>query len=827
MKPFKLGLIARIALLVIGVEVAAFSALGWFYTDQFSTAIVGHTNARLKLVGRMIANDELAISTLSRRQLMSDMVGAPYLDGMVIGGNGLVIVSTEPAHLGRPASDIPGFDKRWISATAPDQQFIAVKDTLTSVTHIRSTEGGAPVYYTIITISTADLNALKRNITLWGQLGSLLFILLSSAGIVLIAQRLITRRVNTSLATLKEVEQGNLDARIRVFSDDELGQLQRGINSMTDKVGSLLNQHRQNAEALKQQKDLLTSVIQHSPIRVFWKDRDLRYLGCNSQFAEDAGLGKPEELIGKTDFEMAWRDQAELYRADDLNVMETAIPKLDFEEPQTTPDGRTIWLSTSKVPLRGEDNQIIGVLGIYSDITTRKQAEDQIRNLAYFDPLTGLPNRRLLMDRLRQSMSVSIRNRQYGALLMLDLDNFKDLNDSQGHDVGDQLLVEVGTRLREHMRQADTVARLGGDEFVVVSESLGEDEASAAIQARGIAEKVRLALIRPYALKNGELAHYSTPSIGVTLFHGQDTSLDLLLKQADVAMYQAKSAGRNAIRFFSKVMQTTIEARAQMAMGLRNGLDRGELRLYYQPQVDGLGNLIGAEALLRWLPPDAAPISPAVFIPLAEETGLILPIGEWVFEQACLQLKRWEQDSDTRSLTLAVNVSAHQFRQPDFVERVQTHLDLSGIDPTRLKLELTESVMLTQVDEAIVRMQSLKQLGVSFSLDDFGTGFSSLSYLKRLPLDQIKIDQSFIRDISHDPNDAAIVRAILAMSESLGISVIAEGVETEDQRAFLLRHGCEHYQGYLFGKPLPIEEWPEVKPDRAAKESPPVADPAV
>ena len=809
MRTTSLGLISRIALLVVGVELVAFSALGWFYTERFSSALTERTYARLHLVGQMIADDELPISTLSRKQLISDLVGEPYLDGMVIGGNRLVIVSTRSAYLGRPARDVLGFDERWIASSAPSEQFFTGKDTLTVVSHIHATEGVSPVYYTVITISTAELNTLKHSIVLWGELGSLLFILLSSAGIVLIAQRLITRRVSTSLDVLKEVEQGDLDSRIPVTSGDELGQLQQGINSMTDKLSELLAAHRDHAEELRQQKDLLNSVIQHSPIRVFWKDRDLRYLGCNNQFAQDAGLKSPDQLIGRTDYEMSWRDQAELYQADDQAVMLSGVPKLDFEEPQTTPDGQTIWLSTSKVPLRGVNDEIIGVLGVYSDITARKLAEVQIRNLAYFDPLTGLPNRRLLMDRLHQAMVGSIRHRQFGALLMLDLDNFKDLNDSQGHDIGDQLLVEVGKRLRECTRQADSVARLGGDEFVVVSEDIGEDEASAAIQAKSIAEKVRMALSQPYLLKNGELAHYCTPSIGVTLFHGEDTSLELLLKQADVAMYQAKSAGRNAVRFFNTVMQTTIDARANMAIGLRNGLERGELRLYYQPQVDWHGKLIGAEALLRWMPPDSAPVSPAVFIPLAEETGLILSIGDWVFEQACRQLSLWAQDSETSALTLAVNVSAHQFRQPDFVERVHGHLERSGIDPTRLKMELTESVMVAQVDEVIDRMQSLQKMGVSFSLDDFGTGFSSLSYLKRLPLDQLKIDQSFIRDISHDPNDAAIVRAILAMSQSLGLSVIAEGVETEDQRAFLLRHGCELYQGYLFGKPLPIEDWPQ------------------
>lgn len=809
MRTHRFGLIARIALLVVCVEVAAFGVLGWFYSNQYSTALVERTYSRLRLVGRMIANDELAITALSRKPLMSDMLGAPYRSGMAIGGNGMVIVSTDPAYLGRAAREVPGLDAAWLSDSASDVRFIKGDDTLTAIMHVKDSDGDSPLYFMVLTISTADLNAMQRSIVLWGQLGSLLFILLTSAGIVLIAQRLITRRVNTSLAALKRVEEGALDSRIPISSNDELGQLQAGINSMTETVGALLNQHRLNADELRKQKDLLASIIQHAPIRVFWKDLDYRYVGGNSQFARDAGLASPDALIGKTDFDMSWRDQADIYQADDRAVMESGLPKLEFEEPQTTPDGRTIWLSTSKVPLRDKENRIVGIVGIYTDITARKQAEEQIRNLAYFDSLTALPNRRLLMDRLQQSMVGSIRSGQYGALLMLDLDNFKDLNDSQGHDVGDHLLIQVANRLRENSRQTDTVARLGGDEYVVIVDALGSDESSAAVCAKGIAEKIRKALIEPYVLKDGELTHYSSSSIGITLFHGNDSSIEVLLKQADVALYQAKNAGRNTIRFFNDEMQTTIEKRAGMAAGLRNAVARGELQLYYQPQVDWYGKLIGAEALLRWLPPDAAAVSPAVFIPLAEQTGLILPIGEWVFEQACLQLKQWEGRAETRPLTLAVNVSAHQFRQPDFVEQISRQVNKSGIDPAKLKLELTESVVLMHIDEAIESMQALKQLGITFSLDDFGTGFSSLSYLKRLPLDQIKIDQSFVRDILHDHNDAAIVRAILAMSRSLGLNVIAEGVETDAQRAFLLQHGCQQFQGYLFGKPLPIEEWPQ------------------
>jgi len=445
------------------------------------------------------------------------------------------------------------------------------------------------------------------------------------------------------------------------------------------------------------------------------------------------------------------------------------------------------------------------VMGFCVDITERKQAEEQIHQLAFFDPLTGLPNRRLLLDRLRQAMAVSSREGDYSALLMLDLDHFKDLNDTQGHDVGDRLITEVARRLTESSRDEDTVARLGGDEFVIVVRSLGSDESAAAVHAEAIAEKVHKAVAGPYTLANGRASHQSSSSIGVTLFRGQEVAIDVLLKQADVALYQAKNAGRNVIRFFNPEMQAAIDARMKMEIALRGAIRRDELRLYYQPQVDQNGRVHGAEALLRWLPPHSEPVSPARFIPLAEDTKLILPIGEWVLEQACAQLQQWQTDARTEMLTLSINVSGRQFHQPDFVERVSAQIERAGVDPSRLKLELTESVLLDRVDEVVERMQRLKGLGVGFSLDDFGTGYSSLSYLKRLPLDEIKMDQSFVRDITSDQNDAAIVRAVLAMSRSLGLKVIAEGVETEEQRAFLMRYGCEHYQGYLFGKPAPIE----------------------
>ncbi|MDR3369631.1 ATP-binding protein [Rhodoferax sp.] len=381
MKPIRYGLISKIALLVICIEVAAFGALGWFYIHKYSAAVDEHVSSRLHLVASMVANDELPVSVISRKSLIGDLVGAPYLGGMVVGGNGRVIVATDPDNLGRLAKSIPGVNAKWFSDAAPGENIVAGVNTLTSISRVSGGAGSSSIYYTVITISSTEMDAQKRSIAFWGEVGSVLFILLSSAGIVIVAQRLITRRVVTSLSVLKSVEEGALDARIPVTSDDELGELQHGINSMTEKLGALLVQQRQIANDLQNQKDLLQSVLEHAPIRVFWKDTELRYLGCNSLFARDSGLSRPGELIGKTDFDMSWHDQATLYQADDRAVMKTGTPKLDFEEPQTTPNGNTLWLSTSKVPLLGTDQQVIGILGIYADITQRKLAEEKINVL--------------------------------------------------------------------------------------------------------------------------------------------------------------------------------------------------------------------------------------------------------------------------------------------------------------------------------------------------------------------------------------------------------------------------------------------------------------
>ena len=461
------------------------------------------------------------------------------------------------------------------------------------------------------------------------------------------------------------------------------------------------------------------------------------------------------------------------------------------------------WLSIAAVV--GADSKVTHYVGTFSDVTQRKEAEDQIKQLAFFDPLTGLPNRRLLADRLNQALAASARNDREGALLFVDLDNFKTVNDTQGHEIGDLLLQEVARRLGNSFREADTVARLGGDEFVVVLADLSGAPDEAAAQVEIVGQKILSVLGKPYEL-SGNLFR-CTPSIGITLFGNQRGSIDDLMKQADIAMYQAKASGRNTLRFFDPGLQAAIKARANLEDDLRLGIQEDQMLLYYQPQVDGQGRLLGAEALVRWRHPQRGLVSPAEFIPLAEETGLILALGQRVLEAGCAQIVAWAGQPDTSHVTLAVNVSPKQFQQADFVEQVLDALNRTGADPNNLKLELTESLLVENVQDVIEKMSALKAKGVGFSLDDFGTGYSSLSYLKRLPLDQLKIDQTFVRDVLTDPNDATIARTIVALAQSLGLGVIAEGVETSEQRDFLASSGCHVYQGYFFSRPLPLEDF--------------------
>ena len=623
-------------------------------------------------------------------------------------------------------------------------------------------------------------------------------------------QRSITQPLIDLTGVMNRVRHGN-DYSLRACSESsgEIGELANTFNQM-------LNELLQRENALKQEllerqhvehqltgsNNRFETVLKTLPDLMFEVDANGRYLNVWGGKV-DSLIAPKNEMIGRTANELLPPEAANIFMA-------------SIEEANTCgySQGRQIslallqgvrWFELS-VAKQLPDAAGAGCFVVLSrDVTERKLSEDKIEHLAYYDTLTGLPNRRLLMDRLKQALLIGARNDSRGALLFIDLDNFKTLNDTLGHDMGDLLLQQAAIRITSCLRECDTVARLGGDEFVVLLENLNKGALDAAAQTESVGKKIIFALVQPYQL--GSHKYSGTPSIGATLISDHQLKVDELLKQADIAMYQAKSDGRNALRFFDPKMQQSINARATLEEELHQAVANQEFRLYYQLQLDKSGHPLGAETLVRWQHPQRGVVSPAEFIPLAEECGLIIPIGQWVLETACAQLKAWEQTALTRDLVLAVNVSATQFRQAGFVEQVHATILRHALDPSRLKLELTESLLLNDVEEIIVTMNDLKKIGVKFSLDDFGTGYSSLQYLKQLPLDQLKIDQSFVRDLVSSHSEKIIVRTIIAMAKSLNFDVIAEGVETEDQRQILLNNGCNNYQGYLFSKPVPIEQF--------------------
>jgi len=480
----------------------------------------------------------------------------------------------------------------------------------------------------------------------------------------------------------------------------------------------------------------------------------------------------------------------------------------DTEFRVVWPNGEIHYIKAVAKTFFDDNGKALRILGTNIDTTEKREAFVKIKELAFYDPLTKLPNRRLLLDRLKHALASSERNQKIGALLFLDIDHFKTINDTLGHDTGDLLLKEVAQRLSSCIRKSDSVARFGGDEFVILLEGISQDIDDTASQTLSIAENILSSIKEPYQLETYE--YKSTISIGITLFNAHDTSIEELLKQADIAMYQSKAQGRNKICFFDIDMQNIITARVKREFELRKALEKKEFQLYYQVQVDKEGKQFGAEALIRWLHPEHGMVPPLDFIPLAEETGLILPIGEWVIEHACAQLKRWEQNKHMCHLTLSVNISVKQFRQIDFVDKVKATIVRHNINPALLKLELVETLLLENVDEVIDSMHALKDIGIKFELDDFGTGYSSLQYLKKLPLHQLKIDQSFVRDITTDINDRTIILTIITMAHSMGLEVIAEGVETHEQQQFLMDNGCTKFQGYLFSKPISSEDFEEL-----------------
>lgn len=673
-------------------------------------------------------------------------------------------------------------------------------------------------------------------------------------------------------------------------------------------------------------KNLLSTIIDTMPVRIFWKDRDLNYIGCNTLFANDSGLEKASELIGKNDFQMGWNDQAEQYRADDLKVIKSGQGKLFYEEPQTTPEGKTIWLSTSKVPIRNQENEIIGVVGTYDDITARKEAEfklelaasvftharegimitdananiidvnkaftnitgyekndilgkkpsilksgqyskefyahmwemllneghwfgeiwnrrsdgkayaqmitisaifdtdgnvqhfislfsditvmkeheRQLEHIAHYDPLTGLANRVLLADRLNRAMVQSLRRKHQLAVAYLDLDGFKEINDSYGHEAGDKLLMAIAFNMKKALREADTLSRLGGDEFVAVLHDLEDIQSSIPSLQR-----LLKAAFEPVMVGNIKLQ--VSASLGVTFYpQEEDVEADQLLRQADQAMYHAKQEGKNRFHFFDEQHDKTVRAQHEHLKEVRHALENHEFVLFYQPKVNmRSGALIGAEALIRWEHPTRGLLSPIEFLPLIEDHPISVEVGEWVINQALSQISQWEGAG--LKLPVSVNISARQFQESNFVDRLEEFLNnFVNISPSMLELEVLETSALHDTLQMSSIIERCKQMGIKFALDDFGTGYSSLSYLKHLPVSILKIDKSFVHDMLYNPDDLAILKGILGLGDAFRRDVIAEGVENIEQGSMLLQLGCEWAQGYVISPPMRAEkmlEW--------------------
>ncbi len=559
-----------------------------------------------------------------------------------------------------------------------------------------------------------------------------------------------------------------------------------------------ITESKRNAESQR-----IAATAFESQEGMFVTDANWNILRTNQSFNQITGFSS-DDLVGTPPRFLSEQFKSEdTYRAMLSSIQERGSWQGEVFDRRKNAEHFPAWVNISSVT--DEQAVITHYVGTFNDITLRKSAEDEIRSLAFYDPLTQLPNRRLLLDRLEQALASSNRHQRKGALLFIDLDNFKTLNDTLGHDQGDRLLQQVAERLTRCTREGDTVARLGGDEFVVMLENLDEHAFDAANHAETVAIKILSELNQTYWLGVNE--HHSSPSIGITLFGERVETISEPLKRADLAMYQSKAAGRNTIRFFDPKMQAMVTQRAELEEDLRDAMLNEQFELYYQAQFNDEGRLFAAEVLIRWRHPLRGMISPVEFIPIAEDTGLIAILGYWVLNKAAHQLAHWASQPELADLTIAVNVSPSQFHHQNFVDQVVDVLEMTGANPRRLKLELTEGFSISNIEDVIDKMTHLKKRGVSFSLDDFGTGYSSLSYLKRLPLDQLKIDQSFVRDILIDPNDAAISKMVIVLADSLGLSVVAEGVETLAQKAFLQEQGCRAYQGYLYSKPLPLAQF--------------------
>jgi diguanylate cyclase (GGDEF)-like protein/PAS domain S-box-containing protein len=737
------------------------------------------------------------------------MKGTDVVKVKVYALNGVTVFSTDPGQTGEDKSSNAGFlaarEGRVTSVLNHRDTMDTFEGTVTDLDVIssylpvrndRKAVVGVIEIYSDVTAFVVQLAETRRIVI--GIVFGLLALLYGLLYLLVVrAQGIIDRQSSELEESLNAVELANreLDRRVQERT--------QALNEMNRNLIKEVDVRR----AAEKQLTLAAEVFDNAKEGIMITDADQQILAVNDAFTRITGYSA-DEVVGQTPrlLKSEHQDQGNAFYAAIWAALKSEM-HWQGEIWNRRKNGEVFpeWLSIAAV--RDEEAIVSHYVAVFSDLTQRKAAERKIDHLAFYDILTDLPNRRLLLDRLQHALAASSRTGRGGALLFVDLDNFKSLNDIVGRDQGDLVLQQVAQRLAGCVRASDTVSRPGSDEFVVMLEDLSEGAQEAATQAEMVGEKILAALSQVYPLAN--YAHHSTVSIGVALFADRQEAVDGLLQRAESAMHHAKGAGRNTLRFFDPGMQAVITARAALESGLREAVQREQFLVYYQAQVDSSGRVTGAEALLRWLHPERGLVSPAEFIPLVEETRLILPVGQWVLDTACERLAAWADRPALAHLTIAVNVSACQFHDEGFVDQVLAALARSGAQPRRLKLELTESLLVEDVEEVIAKMTVLKAKGVDFSLDDFGTGYSSLSYLKRLPLDQLKIDQSFIRNILTDSNDAAIARMVVVLAESLGLAVIAEGVETEAQRDFLASQGCHAYQGYLFSRPLPVEDFEE------------------
>ena len=767
------------------------------WSDKYLSALSGkHAVAVAMPVAGKVVIIEASMERILR--MLSNASGSANEDVDVIDSQGHWLASSRPDSPGglNNYAALPTFQAILAGRSLPPYEVIQGKKMLVggSLSH--------KLGWVIAAAAPAGLGNASYRVTVILVAGGFLGSLLLAMALAPMWAGLLTRPVNALIGRAHRVSGGDYTSpwpkRGNIL---ELNQLSNDLGRMVEVI------QIREAATLRSEERLRATLDSTPTIAVQWFDLSGRVLYWNQASENMYGFTKQDaEGLSIVDNPLMYQDARQVQAFLDMirDIDHTGKPVGPAEYVLRHKDGSNVTVLATTFAIPGDAGHSHFVC-MDVDITERKLAEEKIHELAFYDQLTGLPNRTLLLDRLRQTIAASSRSLCYGALLFIDLDNFKTLNDTLGHDIGDSLIKQVAQRLLQCVREGDTVARLGGDEFVVVLAGLSTDKGQAASAIETASKKILAVFDHSYQL--GEISQRSTASLGVTLFQGDKVNTEDLMKQADLAMYRSKDSGRNTWHFFDPAMESSLKERAALEEDLRHGLDNHQLLLYYQAQVNADNEVTGAEVLVRWQHPRRGMVSPGDFIPLAEATGLILPMGHWVLKTACMQLAQWATQPERAHLTVAVNVSAHQFRHADFVNQVFEVLRQTGANPQRLKLELTESLLVTNVEQVIAKMTALRACGVGFSLDDFGTGYSSLSYLKRLPLDQLKIDQSFVRDVLTDHNDASIARTVVALAHNLGLGVIAEGVETSGQRDFLAQAGCLDYQGYFFSRPLPLDRF--------------------